>query len=322
MRPAARKIDEEAARWAVRLSAGPLDPAEQEKLERWLSASPRQRGALIRARATWLDLDRFAALSGGTNLRPLGHPLRLERRHFLAASMTVSMLAGGGVWFARRGRGETYASGIGEQRVVKLSDQSSLTLNTDSLVSVHFDQGSREVRLLKGEALFEVAQDKGRPFVVRAGALSVTAVGTAFAVRRDGSTVDVTVSEGVVELSPERETAARPAQRVMANQLAIVTAERPVVVRTLSTEETERRLAWRGGMLVFDGEPLSEAVAEINRHSRRQIVIRDSALADRPIVGIFRAKDTTTFVSAASAVLGAQAVEKGDVIELRTSSSP
>jgi transmembrane sensor len=109
---------------------------------------------------------------------------------------------------------------------------------------------------------------------------------------------------------------------VAANQLAVANADRPVDVRSIPRTETERRLAWRGGMVIFDGEPLSAAVAEINRHSRRKIVINDPALAARPVVGIFRANDIETFVSAASAVLDAQAIEAGDEIELRARSTP
>ena len=323
MTQTAKKIDEEAALWAIRLAAGPLSAETRRELDAWLSNGSRHHGALIRARAVWLDLDRFAVLAAGARTGSPVQPARLGRRHFLAAGMALSALAAaGGGWLVWRARGETFASDIGEQREVKLTDGSHMVLNTASKANVSFDESKREVRLLEGEVLFEVAKDRTRPFVVHAGDLTVTAIGTAFAIRRDGARVAVTVTEGVVEVTRNDRPVTEPKQRVAANQLAVASADRPVDVRNIAPAEAERRLAWRGGMVIFDGEPLSVAVAEINRHSRRRIVINDAALAAHPVVGIFRANDIETFVSAASAVLDAQAIEAGDEIELRARSAP
>jgi transmembrane sensor len=323
MTTTAKKIDEEAALWAIRLADGPLSKETRRELDAWLSNGPRHHGALIRARAVWLDLDRFAVLAAGARTgSPVQSP-RFGRRHFLAAGLAASVLAAtGGGWLAWRARGETFASDVGEQREVKLTDGSQMVLNTASKANVSFDESKREVHLLEGEVLFEVAKDRTRPFVVHAGDTTVTAIGTAFVVRRDGARVDVTVTEGVVEITRENQPVSQRKQRVAANQLAVAGADQPVDVRNIAPAETERRLAWRGGMVIFDGEPLSVAVAEINRHSRRRIVINDAALAARPVVGIFRANDIETFVSAASAVLDAQAIEAGDEIELRARSTP
>jgi transmembrane sensor len=322
MTQTARKIDEEAALWAVRLSAGPLSAEERRELDAWLSNGPRQHGALIRARATWLDLDRFAVLAAGAVAGRPARASRWDRRQFLAAGLTLSFLVAAGGWWAQRMHGTTFTSEVGEQRPVALDDGSNMVLNTATRADVRFDGSEREVQLLQGEVLFEVAKDRTRPFVVHAGDLTVTAIGTAFAVRRDGGRVEVIVTEGVVEVAREQPSSAQPIQRVVANQLAVATGSEPVAVRTLSATEAERRLAWREGMVIFDGQPLSEAVAEMNRHSRRKIVVNDPALATRPVVGIFRAKDIETFVSAATTVLDVHAVEAGEVIELRTRTAP
>jgi transmembrane sensor len=324
MTQTARKIDEEAARWAVRLAVGPLSPDEQRELDAWLSNGLRQRGALVRAQATWVDLDRLAVLAAGVRTgSPVQSSRRDRRQFFLAASVVLCVLAGAvGGWFAWQARGMTFASEIGQQREVKLADGSQMVLNTASKANVRVDEGRREIRVIDGEVLFDVAKDPTRPFVVHAGHLTVTALGTAFAVRRNGERVDVTVTEGVVEIVHDNAGSAIPRRRMVANQLAVATESQVVDVRTLPHQETERRLAWRSGMVVFNGEPLSEAVAEMNRHSKRRIVIADPQLAARPVVGIFRASDTETFVSAATAVLNAQAVDAGEAIELRARSTP
>jgi transmembrane sensor len=231
----------------------------------------------------------------------------------------ASLVAGSGAWLTWRSQGEKYVSGVGELRQVSLADGSSMTLNTDTEARVRFSNSAREIQLTRGEAHFEVAKDPVRPFVVRSDGLTVTAIGTAFSVRADRGRVDVTVTEGVVELVQADTTSAvvaEPHRRVSANQRAIVTAARPVEVRPIEHEEAERRLAWRAGMVAFNGEPLAEAVAEVNRHNRRRIVIEDPALAGRPVIGMFRANDIETFAHTAAAAMGGRVVEEGDLIRL------
>lgn len=307
-------IDAEAARWVVRHRGGTLTEEERREFDAWIGADPRHRGAFVRLSAVNVDLQRLAALSAGMREEP---PLRAEvpafrgftRRRAIAAGI-ASLAAGSGAWLAWRSRGVKYVSGVGELRQLSLPDGSSMSLNTDTEARIHFTESVREIQLTRGEAHFEVAKNPARPFIVRSGDLTVTAVGTAFSVRADRGRVDVTVTEGVVEL------AQADRRRVSANERAIVTAARAVEVRPIDREEAERRLAWRAGMVAFNGEPLAEAVAEVNRHNRRRIVIDDPALAGRPVVGMFRANDIDTFARTAAAAMGGIIVEEGDVIRL------
>ena len=315
-------IDAEAALWVIRHRDGAISAAEQREFEQWIRADSRHLGAFVRLKAVQVDLQRFAALSAGKQSTPdsaleSSTAPRLNRRWALAAGI-ASLATGSGAWVAWHSRGESYVSGVGELRQVSLADGSSMSLNTDTEARVQFSDSAREVRLARGEAHFEVAKDAARPFVVRSGDLTVTAVGTAFSVRADGGRVDVTVTEGVVELVQVDSIAAAPHRRVSANQRAIVTAARPVEVRPIEHEEAERRLAWRDGMVAFNGEPLAEAVAEINRHNRRRIVIDDATLAGRPVIGMFRANDIETFAQTAAAAMGARVVEEENLIRLET----
>jgi len=318
------KIDAEAARWTVRLSRGGLTSAQQAELDAWLGADDRHRGALARARAAWLDLDRLAALAGKAYERQAqtvvtpGDAAEPGRRRFLAAGLGSLALAVGGstLWLLER-RGHVYVSDVGEIRRVTLADGSSMLLNTSTRAVVRFSRALREVELVRGEGIFEVAKDAARPFVVRSGAVLVRAVGTVFAVRALSEDIDVTVTEGVVEVSDGSSTALSTPQRVAAEHRAVVTRTDGIRVQRVSAVQAERRLAWRDGMLEFDGEPLAQAVQEINRHNVRQIVIDDPALGERPVVGIFEASDEGGFARTVATALNAESAEDNAVIHLR-----
>jgi transmembrane sensor len=321
MTPNNPTIDGEAARWAVRLSSGALAASEQAALDAWLAADIRHRGALVRAQAVWLDLDRVAALAPESprEREPNSPPpdSQWTRRSLLAAGLTAAALTGtAGGWWLWRQRGEVYESAVGEVRRVTLSDGSSLIMNTATRAVVRFDDARREVELVHGEGLFEVAKDPTRPFIVRAGGVSVRAVGTVFSVRAVDRDVDVTVTEGVVEVADTAQVGSA-SQRVAADERAVVSEEQGIQVQRVARRDAERHLAWRDGMLAFDGEPLIEAVNEINRHNTRQITIDDPALAARPVVGLFRASDTAGFARTVATALGAESSNDGDVIHLR-----
>jgi transmembrane sensor len=323
MMPNNPTIDGEAARWAVRLSVSALEAGEQAELDAWLKKDVRHRGALVRARAMWLDLDRLAALA--PEVSPQEHEpesappdAQWTRRSLLAAGLAATALTGAGsAWWLWRRRGEVYVSDVGEVRRVTLSDGSSLALNTATRAVVRFDEARREVELVRGEGLFEVAKDPARPFIVRVGGVSVRAVGTVFSVRAVDRDVDVTVTEGVVEVADSAKSGSVSSRRVAADERAVVSDGRGIQVQRVARTDAERQLAWRDGMLAFDGEPLIEAVNQINRHNHRQITIDDPALAARPVVGLFRASDTAGFAQTVATALGAESSSDGDVIHLR-----
>lgn len=327
MRPNNPTIDVEAAEWAVRLSAGEIGSEARSALEAWLESDLRHRGALVRAQAMWLDLDRLAALAPQGASRERGsaqevpgerEPVAVTRRRVLAAGLAAATLAAvPGGWWLWRLRGDVYTTGVGEVRRVTLPDGSSLTLNTDTRAVVRFDTALREVALEGGEGLFEVAKDPMRPFIVRVGDISVRAVGTVFAVRALNKDVNVTVTEGVVEVADLDLAASISPQKVSADERAIITEAEGIRVQRLARTEAERHLAWRDGMLSFDGEPLADAVSEINRHNARKIMIDDPALAARPVVGLFHSSDTAGFAQTVAMALGAESSTDGNVIHLR-----
>src|SRR4030088_2974041 len=114
MTPEPQRIDAQAAHWAIRLQAGPLNPMEESELSAWLEADARHRGALLRAQAVWLDLDRLAALGAhGARHEQDAPPAKAvtptnQRRWFLAAGLSGLALTGTLGWWTWRQGGNVY----------------------------------------------------------------------------------------------------------------------------------------------------------------------------------------------------------------------
>lgn len=315
-------IDGIAAAWVAREDRGPLSPQEREQLDAWLGSDRRHLGAHARARAVFVHFDRARALgpqqdpvAGGSEDRRVAG--RRSRRWFWAAGMAACLC----VAVLVRMTGGHYGTGIGEVRRVPLPDGSAITLNSDSEVEVDFDDSMRRVRLLRGEALFDVAKDRGRPFVVEAASTRVTAVGTSFTVNRvSDRKVQVLVREGVVELVDDAREQ-QPPVRLEANTWAVATPARKPDVQPLRTPEVERRLAWREGMLSFSGTTLADAAAQFARYSEVRIIIDDPAVAQLRVVGLYSATDPMGFAQAVAVSLGLQAEHAPGGVRLRRAPS-
>ena len=195
-----------------------------------------------------------------------------------------------------------YATKVGEQQEHLLLDGSTITLNTGSRVEVDFRDDQRRVRLLEGEALFDVAHDATRPFLVFAGDGIVRAVGTAFVVHLDGNKFDVIVSEGSVELSSVLPMPAKNQDVMELKKLAslgIVKAghkakyENAIAsVEILSDVELTAKMSWQDGFITFSGETLEEVIWEVSRYTDLKIEIRDPELNALQVGGLFRTGDT------------------------------
>ncbi|MGI8839782.1 MAG: FecR family protein [Caulobacteraceae bacterium] len=314
-------VDAEAALWAVRLEAGDLSDAAGHDLEIWLERDVRHVGALVRAQAVWIDLDRVAALNAGVERTAgRGRERRRPRRFALwkahrpspsqwaaaAASLAVCM-ASIGLYDHFDGR---IAANRGEVRRVALDDGSTVILDSASVVQVKFSGAERTVFLRRGEASFQVAHNKARPFVVHAGDLAVRAVGTNFAVSLQPDRVAVTVAEGVVEV--KKIVGHAPAERrlVGRDEELVASAARPMKSSAIAEADLARELAWRDGMLIFSGQKIAQAAVEVNRYARRPVVIDDPDLEGDAFVGVFRLGDSRAFADSAAAAYNDEVVER------------
>jgi transmembrane sensor len=192
-----------------------------------------------------------------------------------------------------------YGTGVGEQRTVKLSDGSIVTLNTRSEIRVRFEKSQRSVELISGEALFDVAHDTRRPFRVFSDAAVVQAVGTQFNVHRTQSETTVAVVQGIVEVMPlssvRRDDAPNPAERVIAGEQAQMSAQGTLLQH--APAEIDRVVAWRERRLIFRNESLGAIVAEFNRYNETQMFIEGEATSARLVTAVFDADNPGALIA-------------------------
>lgn len=207
---------------------------------------------------------------------------------------------------------DLYRTGVGERRVVALRDGSSVTLNTASTVEVAYTDAERRVRLVRGEALFDVAHDAARPFLVDAGSARFRALGTAFNVRLRPDVVELTVTEGVVGVAArEGEVAVPVAARIAAGGGAVVRSG-AVAPTALDDQRLRQRTAWQEGVLEFDGESLAQVVGEFNRYRRQPIVIGDARLESLRIGGRFEVDEADKFLAALTSSFPIEVIDTAD----------
>lgn len=217
-----------------------------------------------------------------------------------------------------------FRTALGDVETVSLADGSHATLSSDTQVRVALSRRTRSIELQRGEIYFDVAKDRRRPFVVQSGDTRITAVGTRFAVRRDGGDPDsgpeqvlrVVVTEGTVRLNAGARSTV-PSSLLAAGAVATV-RQGEVRVESHPPEQAEQILGWRNGEVVFDGTPLAEAVAEFNRYNARKIVIQDPSLAQMRVDGSFRTTNVDGFVRLLEHAFSVHAERNGDQIVLRS----
>lgn len=316
-----------AAKWVGRLDAG-LTPEEQVELRQWRTDDVRNEAAFARFQATWSALGRArrtgAAAVLTKQLTALAH--RQRRRRFAAAGAGLALLLAVGL--SRWAHAPSLAVASSASQVVllgperrELPDGSKIEYPAGSVFSVDYSGPVRRVILSQGEALFQVAKNPDRAFVVEVAGVEVRAVGTAFSVQLGHEAVDVLVTEGTVRVEPSRVatgTIAAAANPPPEPEAAVLTvgqktvvplsaSSAPAAVTVASPDEVSARLAWRNPRVEFSGARFSEVVAVMNKYNRVQFVIGDSTLADVPMSGLFRADDPETFLRMLESGFGVKA---------------
>ena len=305
--------DSAAALWFARLQGDDVPPRDRREFERWLKADARNAAA-------WEDLDRtwnnlaaierdpaFAALRadalGAGERRP-----HWNRRTLGLAAAGLVAAVGGGIVGKRWLSGEAsrapaadepvFSTAVGERSTFRLADNSVVTLSTDSAVRVNHWAEERRLTLLRGQAFFQVAKDPSRPFVVAAGDKRVTAVGTAFDVRMDPGKLSVTLVEGRVRIAADAPANGHGGERRVEMSAGSRFVAADPADWLISAVDTAKESAWLKGRLVFDGEPLSAVVAEMNRFSERKLMLADPGLGATPVSGVFKTGQIDAFVAA------------------------
>ncbi|WP_409460071.1 FecR family protein [Stenotrophomonas maltophilia] len=292
----------QALRWVIRCSAGPLPDRQQRALQRWLQADPQHAQAWRQQQAFWQRLDAagpdvLAALPALTaddrGLRPIAPRRRLP--WLLASAAAVVLMVAAAPHALLLARSDLRSSDA--PRVVQLDDGSTAVLDAGTALALDFDDGQRRLRLLRGQAWFQVAHES-RPFRVDAGGGQIHDIGTAFSVSLHDHSVSTEVSEGVVEVRPGDGSV----QRLHAGQARTFRDGRwllPVQQRV-----PEGIAPWRRGELAIDDRPAALAIADLARYRRAPVWVLGGQGAQVRVSGLFHVEQPETAIDAVAAQAG------------------
>lgn len=310
----------EATQWLIALREEPEDRELRARFDAWLAADPAHRAAWQET-GHLLDLVsrvRRASPVAGARLAPPADPpanlvadmiaerqRRRRPRRLLVAGLAAAaaclllVLTGPGLLLRLQA---SHMSATAEIRTLRLEDGSTVRLAAESAIDVAFAPGMRQVRLLRGEAFFEVVRDAARPFTVVSGDVLTTVLGTAFEVHRAGDATEVTVREGVVQVST---IAATPpiSERLVAGDHLRVGPDGEVGRATRAPDEIA---AWLRGTIVASDRTVADVVDELARYSSVAIIVADGTLARARVTGVYNLADPSAAARAVASAHGAK----------------
>jgi transmembrane sensor len=287
---------EAAAGWFARLQGEAATGDDWLAFERWLQASPAHARAYERLERLWVDLD-YAPVARDLGGRPLlaarrrlasrGAVGRPGRRAWIGATAAVAaglvVAVGAGLWSTPRLATQTYQTGPGETRQIALADGTRIRLNAASNLTVSLGRDARRVRMADAEAVFDVAHDTARPFLITVGDRQVRVVGTEFNLRHRADKVALTVRRGVVEVRPAGAPQAEPT-RVTVGQVLTHTDGEPGSI--LRVSDPQAAFAWTRGQLIYRDQPLSDVAADLSRRFGAPVRTADARTAALRFSGV------------------------------------
>lgn len=296
---------DQAIDWWVRLDGDDLSAADRRHFEAWLNASAENHDAFVEVCALWGELDGLKPLVRESPVVAGNSPTvtrtgRFRRRRWAAAASVA--LAAVVLWLAVPG--VDLRAPAGENRTVRMADGSTVVLASGSALNVRFSAARRDLELVAGEAWFLVQPDAARPFVVRAGTGTATALGTEFDVRKLGDRVEVAVMESRVVVDNEFGPRRSPVLVVAGQRTAYSATSAPGPATTV---DVDALAAWRRGRLVFEEQSLAQVVEDLNRFRKGLIVITDDRLKNRLVSGVFKLDGEADIIAALEQSLGLKA---------------
>jgi transmembrane sensor len=317
-----------ATNWLIRRDAG-LSSAEEQELAAWLAADSRHERAFAEANGLWRVFDRAVKTGAAPAIleRVVGRArARRARQRLFSSAIAVLVIGTSIISFWRRPVSPSRPAKpvqVASDSLQKLPDGSVVELRSGAKITVAFEAGRRRVELLQGEALFRVAKDPSRPFLVRASNVEVQAVGTSFSVDRTTRAIGVVVSEGtiaVTRLSPPISAGIEVPMLVKAGNCVEVGLDDNQIPQTsktspLSEDQIDERLAWRTNRLEFVRTELKTAIAAMNERNVLQIIL-DAPADAQHVSGAFRADNPEGFarIVAATFALVLERRSEGEII--------
>lgn len=320
----------EAAAWVALLNGPGCTLAAKRGWHLWLNADERHRRAYKIASGIWNEYRSLAtqrATSHPSSARDevgYGNGRTFPKRWAVAAVVALSAicLMIGAYWNLRH---QSVITEAGEHRSVVLEDRTVMQLSANGRVDLKFSARERRAYLRSGEAVFQVAKDRRRPFSVIAGSHKVTALGTSFHVLKSKSGVAVTLIEGHVFVAasddadssdkrPSNVYHLQPGERMTFT----ASARQPVVDRP----SIDNLLDWTRGQIYLDAMPLVAAIEKVNRHSKTQLQLDSENSGDSLVYGSFTIGDSLSFAQAIAVAKGWRVEQRGDRIILRNPHNP
>jgi transmembrane sensor len=334
----------EAAEWAVRLDSTDASMAERAEFMDWLRESPLHVSEMLRiGRLTsalaefgeWQQIastpdvaaEETATIVSHSRFQWTGALRRDHRRRVFATIIAIAasalIIVGVYVGFRTQLSSTEIHTQSGERREVTLSDGSVVRLSPNTDLSVYLQPRVRSVVIARGEALFRVAKDASRPFVVDAARAKVQAIGTMFSVARNDDSVIITVTEGVVRVTPGATSIDAGQSQKAGFAISLVANERVSisdhgVAGAVRKVESTPVIDWGDNRLVFENATVADVVNRFNRRNSIQILLSDSALGKRTVSGIFDAADPQSFVDFLQSVTNVTSTKTGDQIVVTT----
>lgn len=322
------QVNQEACGWVAKINASEPTAEEREALKQWMAQSPEHEAEILKMAKLWDELNVLTELAISVDVPEirLAWPGQRISQWFAdwswpfavkVAFSTVALLLVFTLIFPQLNQNNIgrYATTVGEHQLIRLSDGSTVLLNTNTRVNAEYSDNERNIYLLQGEAHFDVTPNPERPFRVYAGKSLARVVGTAFSVYLQDDEVALTVTEGSVEFNavhkmvidnklpdkiPSKPIVVKARQSATFNQLA----ERVEEIQAISDAELSRKLSWQTGTLQFSGDSLEDVIAEISRYTSVSIVIVDPVLKELRIGGLFKVGETKKMLRALESSFG------------------
>jgi transmembrane sensor len=359
----------EAIEWWLQLEAGGMSSEDRDAFVEWLRESPVHVSEMLRMGQLRAVLDEFQdwdqissvgaektdesilpfdrgatdSLSQAINHRMSQRPAYRSRRYqwLAVAAVVVAVVS---VWISTFIGPQVIQTGRGERRGVMLADGSMLRIDPESRLQIHLERHLRDVKLEQGRAVFRVAKDPTRPFLVHAGPTVVRAVGTEFGVDRAREGVVVTVAAGKVAVFPQDQQLASASRagdtrggrtagqdggtRPAANPEVFLTAGQQVTVPPNGAAEAVKlvnsndALAWADGRLVFQNSRVADVVEQFNRYNLLQMRVGDQQLANQLVNGVFDANEPDSFISVIRTIASVRVERQGQDVTFFSAPSP
>lgn len=294
----AQEARRDASHWYIRLREEDGDPAVKAELDEWLRSDPLHREAWSSMYGTMQTANRAPAdwkipgnaahrRKSGRDVRGVSVGQRRPTKRIVAGAVAAACAFVLALPTISLNVQADHLTPAGQVERIALADGSVVELGPDSAIAVKYDQQGRTVRLLSGQAMFDVTHDPSKPFRVKAGDVTTTVLGTRFDVRMIGETTSVSVNRGHVRVE---DTGATP---VGEHDLLVGDWVRIAGDHASKTGKIAPQLigGWRQGEVLAENRTIESVIDEIRPWYRGRIIVADSKLAARPVTGIYNVRD-------------------------------